>query len=238
MTDQLEVVRPMLTDGAGQAVVWLGGSADKLWVSVAMVDKDRAVIRMVDLPREPDPLPRLAMAVRELVATAYSSELEPEVPTPLAPATPPILSPPPASSIWWAGIAVGSELPMNALAGGPRGAARAQLYRDWGRWQLGSELVVQQGASQGRLGLGLGCRSPWLTAGITAEWLRAEWALPVQPRAYLGIWHRWDTGIHADLRAVLHPIRDQVAQEDLRLYDSGWSGLGIFVGWERKISTP
>ena len=127
---------------------------------------------------------------------------------------------------------------MNALAGGPRGAARAQLYRDWGRWQLGSELVVQQGASQGRLGLGLGCRSPWLTAGITAEWLRAEWALPVQPRAYLGIWHRWDTGIHADLRAVLHPIRDQVAQEDLRLYDSGWSGLGIFVGWERKISKP
>jgi hypothetical protein len=59
MASQLDQVRPMLADSTGAAVVWLDESdAERLWVSVAFVAADRAVIRMIDLPRSEDPTRR------------------------------------------------------------------------------------------------------------------------------------------------------------------------------------
>lgn len=229
MATQLEAVRPMLASEERQAVVWLGGDSTKLWVSVAFVDKDRAVIRMIDLPRDPDPLPRLALAVRELVTTAYTTEPSPEVPT--APPPPP----PQPSAVWWTGASGGTIVPLSPLAGGPRGEVAAAVHRDLEVAVLGAELVGQIGTHQRRIGLGVIGRRSLLTAGIQAHWIQADWALPVQPRAFVGVWHRWTSGLTAQARVQVHPVRDQVAQADRWLYDTGWTGLGIFVGWERKI---
>jgi len=233
MATQLEAVRPMLDGADKQAVVWLGGDATKLWVSVAFVDEERAVIRMIDLPRDPDPLPRLALAVRELVTTAYAAEPSPAVPAaPTPPPQPPAPTPP-----WWAGVSAGAVVPASSLAGGPRGATALQLHRQLGPVVLGTELMGQLGPEQARLGLGLIGRGDWLSAGLSIDAVRTQWSLPPQPRAFIGLWHRWESGLTAEARVYLHPLRDRVAQGERRLYDSGRSAPGIFLGWERKISS-
>lgn len=233
MAAQLETVRPMLASDTGQAVVWLGGDTTKLWVSVAFVDKERAVIRMIDLPREPDPLPRLALAVRELVATAYTTEPIPAVPTP-----PPPPPPPPADPVaeWWAGAMAGAVVSIAPLGGGPRAATGVQLYREIGPLEVGTELMGQLGSEQSRLGLGLVGRYSLVDAGVSAEWVSADWPLPLQPRAFIGLWHRWRTGFTAHARAHIHPVRDQVIDGQRTLHDTGWGSVGIFFGWERRLS--
>ena len=235
MAAQLETVRPMLTTETGRAVVWLGGDTTKLWVSVAFVDKDRAVIRMIDLPREPDPLPRLALAVRELVATAYTTEPSPVVPTPPPDPPPP---PTPAEPIteWWVGAMAGAVVPINSLAGGPRAATGAQLYRSIGPLEVGTELMGQLGIEQRRLGLGLVGRYSLVDGGVSAAWVSADWPLPLQPRAFIGLWHRWRTGFTAHARAHFHPVRDQVIDGERTLHDTGWGSVGIFLGWEHRLS--
>jgi len=232
MATQLEAVRPMLAAEARQAVVWLDGDAAKLWVSVAFVDKDRAVIRMIDLPRDPDPLPRLALAVRELVATAYTTEPSPEVP-----AAPSAQPPPVPAEAWWIGGSAGSAISIHSLAGGPRAVLAAQAHREVGRLELGGELTGQLGEDQLHLGLAATGRFSMLSAGVGGEWVHADWALPIQPRLFLGLWHRWSGGLTTQGRVYFHPIRDQVDRGDQRLYDTGWVGLRLSVGWDQRVST-
>jgi hypothetical protein len=102
---------------------------------------------------------------------------------------------------------------------------------------LGTELMGQLGPEQARLGLGLIGRGDWLSAGLSIDAVRTQWSLPPQPRAFIGLWHRWESGLTAEARVYLHPLRDRVAQGERRLYDSGRSAPGIFLGWERKISS-
>ena len=231
LTEQLGVVRPLLERAERQAVIWLGSDEAKLWVSVAFVADERAVIRVIDLPREPDPLPRLALAVRELAAEAYASE-----PKPLPLPAPPPVPPTPPAAVWWGGGSVGALVPWEALAGGPRGALGLQVHREVGGLEIGGEVLAQAGSQQRRLGLGLDARWIFVSAGVSADWEQGPYELPLQPRAGLGLIHRWDAGLLVHARLQIHPIRDKVALGGQRLYDTGWTSLGIFLGWERKIS--
>jgi hypothetical protein len=234
---QLDVVRPLLKAQPGRAVVWLGGDAAKLWVSVAFVEDERAVIRMIDLPREPDPLPELVLSVRELITAAYAEEPAVERSEPPSPEPEPLAPPAsgPADALW-AGAKVGVLMPSAELAGGTRGAAALHVFRDLGGAALGAELGAQLGAEQTRLSAGLSGRGRLLVLGMSADWVRAEWALPLQPRVSAGFWHRWESGLFGQASLLVHPFRDMVALDGQGLYDTGWTSLGIFLGWERKIS--
>jgi len=234
MAGQLDQVRPMLANRTGSAVVWLDESdAERLWVSVAFVAADRAVIRMIDLPRSEDAIPQLAMAVRELVSSIYADEPPPK--TQPEPAQP---EPAPPPVVFWTTGSLGVVQPVDPLAGGTRGVLVGAVERAWPTFGIAGEVHAAMGRNQRRIGPALAARWRWLTGGAQLDWTALNWNTQLQPRLFVGGTHRWDAGTTIGSRLSLALIRDEVVRDGRHLYDSGWVSFSIFFGWGRKISKP
>lgn len=231
---QLQVVREELGRDGVNAVVWLDESRDDvLGVALAYVEASRAVIRVIDQPRQPGVEASLVLATRELLTPVYTApppEPVPETPDPAVPEPPP----PPEAAWGWRVGAVGTVVPA-PLGGGLRGGLAIEAERRLGgpTWAM---LGVQGGggATQWRVGPVAGVRSGWVLAGARVDAAVLSWAVLAQPRLYVGLGLPGD-GPSADLRVLLAPVRDRVERGDLRHYDSGWVEFELAVGWGRKI---
>lgn len=231
LADQLDVVRPMLEASDTSAVAWLDASEPTLLrVSVAFVESDRAIVRVLDMPREPGAEARLALATRELLSSVYAEEIgltAPEV------VEVPVEVPTPASP-WSARVTLGGVATTTPAAGGLRGGFGLGAERAVGGWAIGGGLETQLGASQWRVGPVMTLRREVLLVGARADWTQLDWTSHVQPRVFVGL--RWPSeGLNAEVRATLAPIRDEVFQGKVLLYDSGRAEFSINLGWARKV---
>jgi len=239
LADQLAVIRPILAESDTSAVAWLDVSEPTLLrVSVAFVETDRAIVRLLDVPREAGAEARLALATRELLAAVYAEEVGLMAPAVTADETPPAEAEPSDASaprLWRAGLSVGATAPLNPAAGGARGGLGGEVTRALGAWQLGGALEAQAGAAQWRVGPAVIARRGVGVAGARADWTQLTWDEQVQPRVFVGA--RWpsEAGLHAEARVTLAPLRDEVVRGEALLYDSGWVALSISLGWTRKI---
>ena len=232
LADQLTAVRPILAESETSAVAWLDVSDPTLLrVSVAFVEADRAIVRLLDVPREAGAEARLALATRELLAAVYAEEvgLEPQADIPSHPVEP---TPP---AYWSTGFAAGVVAPLSAEAGGIRGSLSAHVEREVGPWFLGGGLETQLGLAQWRLGPTVMVRRGVAFAGARADWTQLAWTEQLQPRLFMGLRWSGDAGFWGEARATLAPVRDEVVRGDTLLYNSGWGEFSISYGWSRKI---
>ncbi|MCB9764519.1 MAG: hypothetical protein H6739_32390 [Alphaproteobacteria bacterium] len=227
---QLDVARPLLEDEAVQAVAWLDATDPaQLRVSVAFVAEDRAVVRLLEVPREPGAEARLALATRELLAEAYQLE---DLPPPPPPPPPPEAPPEPS----WAWTAGGSlTWPPQTLAGGLRPGLGAAVERRAGPLWLGLGVEVQLARAHWRVGPGLSARWGPVSLGVRADRTALAWQTVWQPRVTAGLSHRFAPGPMVGLELALTPLRDEVLDGEEVLYNSGWIELGVKVGWSRKV---
>lgn len=224
---QLDAVRPQLAPGA--AVGWLVAS-DALHLSVAYVEAERAVVRVVDAG--PGEEARLALAARELLAAAV-----PPAPAPVAEVAPAPVAVGPHGS---GSIAVLGVLPTAELAGGVRGGVEGALVAPVGPLRAGGRLGAQLGDGSVRGSLAALVHAGPVQVGLGADVAHLEWVTWVQPRAELGVAFelgRW----FAAPRLRVAPLRDRVERDGTDVYDSGWVELAVAVGhrWPlRQIRPP
>lgn len=221
LPDQLDQVRP----GSGETTAWLVPDADTLHLSVAFVEAERAVVRVVDAARGDEA--RLALTARELVATAGEAV---SVPAPVPePVPPPLPAPAPerAGLDWQLGL-VGTT-PLH-----PALRPRVGLEVETGR-AVGVAVGLQLGAGELRATTAVVGRWQIVRAALGVDVARLSWVLWVAPRAELGVAVPLpgDWFVEPRLRGTV--LRDRVERGDTVLYDSGWAEGGIVLGW-RQIS--
>ena len=232
LATQLETVRPILAEQAFGAVAWLGLSdPQKLLVSVAFVQSDRAVVRLLDVPRGEDAPVRLALAVRELISSAYASETAAQIPTLPAPSGEQKDS---RRALTLRG-SVGGVLPVHVLAGGARLLLGSRLGTQIGSGSLGLALTGQLGDQQWRLGPALDVQLGPIVVGGDVQWTDLQWRSQLQPRLFVGFAHAPEDGPNGEVRLKFAPLRDQISKEETDLYDTGWIEIEFLLGWSRNI---
>lgn len=233
LSEQLDWVRPLLDEGDVLAVVWLDPTqAERLAVSVAFVSEDRAVVRLLELPREAGAEARLALAARELLAEEGMLDSLDAIEITENP--PPTIGPP-ETSPWVLGAGLSLTWPLHPEAGGPRPGLALGAERLTGPVRLGAGLALQARPEHLRLGPSVSLGWGPLTLGARADqtWLEAVSLL--QPRAYLELGHTLPVGLSGALQLSVAPLRDQVLAGKDVLYDSGWIEVGVRIGGARKV---
>ena len=229
MTIQLDGVRALLLDAETSGVVWLDASNETvLRVLVAFVENDRAVIRLLDVPRTTGAEAHLAVATRELLSALYLAEpvltvalelVEPEPTVPLRGSFSGILT-----------------APTTAQAGGVRYGLSAGVSRLVGAVDLGLALEGETTGDQHRLGPSAWVQRGALCAGVSAQVTWLPWHTQVQPRVFAGLLWPRESEVHLEGRLALTPIRDTVERGTTVLYNSGWVEAEVRVRWSPILS--
>lgn len=161
LTEQLGEVHSLVEMYGATAVVWITQTSDDLLLlSLVAVDTGRTFARLVTLDNAPTAAARLALAVRELLGTAYlfeenvATQPEPvqQVVSDLRSAVAKDAAPPPpaAASRWGAALGVVSASPLSRHRGPGQtwGLALTTQLRIRGDAFAGLELLARQGPAR------------------------------------------------------------------------------------------
>ncbi|MFK7926707.1 MAG: hypothetical protein AB8H79_00850 [Myxococcota bacterium] len=230
LTEQLKVIRPLV--GSDQAVAWLVRD-DSLTLAVAFVQDDRAVVRTVRTDADGMASARLALATREILASA-STGLAP------APAATTLPSSPTPKGTRWVSVGLGSTVPLQRGALGPRVDLDVTLLQDWTRTGLGFGVG---GSGNGRQGRGwarsfvrLGPSRSGLRVGAALDIVGLPWVVWAQPRIEVGTALFPHHLVGAELWLRFAPMRDRIVRGDDTVYDSGIAEISISMALRRQIS--
>jgi len=231
---QLDAVRPILAEADMAAVAWLDTTdAVVLRVSVAFVEADRAIVRLLDMERGAGAEAHLALATRELISSAYQDDQPMTVPDP--PPDPPVVAEPVVEPpAWWATVSGGVVWPPASHSGGVRGNISLALSRLQDGQGAGILLGVQRGVEQTRMGVGPRYQWDPFQVGVRADWTKTTWTRQVQPRIWAGVAVPLGP-LHGSAQVEFSPIRDEVKLGETIIYDTGWVELSINLSGSRKI---
>lgn len=239
---QVELLRPVVGDA--DAAIWLDDrQPGRLVAAVAVVERQRGVVRLVEVPDGAGAEAALAMGVRELLSSLYVDVAV--VPSPM------LL--PAEESAPTALVVESGPVVTDASPPGPRGGNRrvavsvlgAQPFRTGTR--LGGEVAATYavgdhlwiGPSIGAEG---GAHGWWIHPGILAEWhllvvgsqlslVEHPWGLQVRPGLKVGVQHALRPWLRARLMVVGLPRRDVVLDGASTRYDSGWAEATGALSW-------
>jgi hypothetical protein len=238
LSNQLALLRPIV--GPAKAVIWLDErSPQRLVVSVAVLEPQRSVIRVVEADRGDGAEVALATEVRELLTSLYSDPVpEPEADPPArvvsgdTPVVP--VAEPPGSSPRADELGVGLT---QAVAGGARAGVRLGSA-----WRLGTDLSLGPTVDieVGGTGLwwtpALELQGRFWTLGVEASGVHQPWGFQLRPGLRAGLQHVRPAGLRLQMLVAVLPRRDLVQDGAETVYDSGWVELGTRVSWIHRAA--
>lgn len=236
LSDQVALLRPVV--GPASAVIWLDARApERLVVSVAVLEPQRGVIRVVEAVRQDGSEVVLATEVRELLGALYGEPVPDPEPVVSVPDGPPDVAGAPASP---ALDRTRDELGLGItqpVVGGTRGGVRVgRAWRLGPDVWLGPTLDLEAGASGLWWTPAVELQGRGWTLGAQASGAHHPWGLQVRPGLRAGLQHVRPSGVRLQALAVVLPRRDLVQDGAEVVYDSGWIEVGTRISWIRRTA--